>query len=241
MIYLLVPVYNEEDNLEKLAKSFLSLTGPSAFFFLFVDDCSKDRSVEMIKELFSSANHHVITKEVNGGPGHSFNLGFEWILERCEENDLVVTLEADGTSDLGILPAMLSLAGEFKFDLVLASVYAQGGGFEKTSFIRKFISFWANLMLRSLFDVKVLTLSSFYRVYQVSLLRTIQQQNPKIIEQSGFVCMFEILLKAITAEARIIEVPMLLRSDERVGASKMKIIRTSKEYLKLIFKNLRSK
>ena len=56
------------------------------------------------------------------------------------DNDKVVTVEGDNTSDLEILPVMLANS-KMGFGLVLASVYAQGGGFDKTSAFRKIISF----------------------------------------------------------------------------------------------------
>jgi len=124
---------------------------------------------------------------------------------------------------------MLSL-NHMGYDLVLASVYAQGGGFEKTSFLRKFISATANFIFRFLFDVKVLTLSSFYRVYSVSLLQQIQGKFTTIIKETGFVCMLEILIKAIHCHAKVIEVPMQLHSSKRVGKSKMKIVKTTLQY-----------
>lgn len=238
MLYFLIPIYNEEDNLPKLAEHFNLLASKQEIFFVFVDDCSSDSSVKMLGELFSPNSIHIITKGFNQGPGHSFNIGFNWILEIAKPTDLVVTLEADGTSDLNILPVMLDLARNYNFDLVLASVYAQGGGFEQTSLFRKLISFWANILLRLFFNIKILTLSSFYRVYHVELLRNIQSHNPSIIEQSGFVCMLELVIKSIRLDAKIIEVPMKLRSTERVGKSKMKIIKTSKEYLKFVLSQI---
>ncbi len=237
MIFFLVPVYNEEENIPKLFESFARVSDKHEVTFVFVDDCSTDNSVNLINTLFENFRFKVITKQQNGGPGHSFNLGFDWILEHSESTDLVVTLEADGTSDLSILSTMITLSSEFGFDLVLSSVYAQGGGFQQTSFFRKTISFWANIMLRAIFNVKVLTLSSFYRISSVALLRRIKDRYSIIIEQPGFVCMFEMVLKSINVDARIIEVPMQLKSEARIGQSKMNVTKTSKEYLRFIYKH----
>lgn len=236
MIFFLVPVFNEEENLPKLAKSFMELPFKETIHFVFVDDFSSDNSVELIETLFENSRFKVITKDKNQGPGHSFNLGFEWILQNCQQDDHIVTLEADGTSDLSILPTMLALSEQFQYDLVLASVYAQGGGFEQTSLFRKSISFVANILLRAIFNVKILTLSSFYRVYKAGLLHKLKDRYKVIIGQNGFVSMLEVIIKAIELNANIIEVPMKLKSEQRVGRSKMKIYKTSKEYLKYLFK-----
>ena len=155
------------------------------------------------------------------------------ILKNSQPQDIVITLEADCTSDLSILSTMLTL-NRLGYDLVLSSVYAQGGGFDQTSFLRKFISATANFTFRFLFDVKVLTLSSFYRVYSVALLKRIQEKYKVIIRESGFVCMLEILVKAIHSNARIIEVPMQLHSSKRIGKSNMKIVKTTFQYFRFL-------
>ncbi|TND09365.1 MAG: dolichol-phosphate mannosyltransferase [Bacteroidetes bacterium] len=234
MIYFLIPIYNESSNLQQLAESLMQAAPGTDKFYVFSDDGSSDGSQKMIAEIFAGQKHIVLGDGSNHGPGYAFNTGFEWILQHAaDESDLIVTLEADNTSDAAILPDMLVISG-LGYDLVLASVYAQGGGFEKTSFFRKLLSNTANLFFRFFFNVKVQTLSSFYRVYRLSLLKKIKASYPVLIEESGFLCMLEILLKAIHCHARILEVPMMLRSSKRKGKSKMKIMRTSFSYMRFL-------
>ncbi len=238
MIYILVPIFNEEGNVANLHRELSSVLPNEEKMFVFSDDGSSDKTIEFLKSHFSNTNFTVLGDGVNRGPGYAFNTGFEWVLANCKsvENDIVITMEADCTSDIGILPHMLGI-NRMGYDLVLASVYAQGGGFDSTSFIRKFLSAIANLMFRFLFDIKVLTLSSFYRVYSVSLLQKIKQNNSSIITEYGFICMLEILVKAIKQDAKMIEVPMMLKSTKRVGKSKLKVFKTTMAYFRfLLFK-----
>jgi dolichol-phosphate mannosyltransferase len=235
MIYFLIPVYNETANLKNLFGELSSLDIAMEVHYVFSDDGSTDKSKEIISELFKGKSFTILGDGINRGPGAAFNTGFAWILQHAAPEDKVVTLEADCTSDLGILNTMLVLR-DLGYDLVLASVYAQGGGFEKTSFFRKFISAVANFMFRFLFDVKVLTLSSFYRVYSVALLERIQKKYNGIITEYGFVCMLEILVRAIRCNARIIEVPMKLHSSKRIGQSNMKVLKTTFQYFKFLAK-----
>jgi dolichol-phosphate mannosyltransferase len=239
-IYFLIPVFNESANLNELADSLKYALPGNNKFFLFVDDCSTDDSVNTIEEIFSDSKYLILTKEKNEGPGDSFNKGFEWILANAKDDDLVITMEADNTSDTGILSKMLAVS-QSGFDLVLASVYAQGGGFDKTSFLRRFISSVANMMMRFIFDIKILTLSSFFRIYTVGLLRKIKTQYNKIIEEKGFISMLEILIKAIRLEASIIEIPMLLYSQKRKGKSKMKKMSTMLSYFRFMMKSRKYK
>lgn len=240
MIYFLIPVYNEAENIPNLFRELETILPGKEKLFVFSDDGSKDNSAQLIAEQFKTLPHHILSDGINGGPGSAFNKGFEWILQDSNsDTDVVITLEADSTSDISLAPKMLAIH-QLGYDLVLASVYAQGGGFDKTSFFRKFVSSVANLGFRFLFDVKVLTISSFYRLYGVSLLRKIKANNSAIISERGFICMLEILVKAIYQNAAIVEIPMVLHSKKRIGRSKMKITKTTWEYLKFFMKSKRS-
>ena len=236
MIYVLIPTYNEEQNIERLRKNLDPYVQRSEVHFVFADDHSTDQTISVIGSQFGTNSCTVLPTEENKGPGDAFDRGFNWILENSENpSDVIVTMEADNTSDLGILETML-LLNERGYELVLASVYAQGGGFQKTTFIRKVISFFANMLFRSLLNLKVLTLSSFYRVYSVHKVREVKERFGTIITEQGFICMVELLLKLVKCETTVIEVPMVLESTNRVGRSKMKIMRTTMQYLRFLTK-----
>lgn len=237
MYYFLVPAYNEEANIPLLAKNLIDFKCTEDKTFVFVDDCSSDNTVETLKTHFAGQNLKVIPKLINGGPGDSFNIGFKWILKNSKsDSDKIITLEADNTSDIGILSNMLTIS-DLGFDLVLASVYAQGGGFVNTSLFRKILSITANFFIRNILDIKILTMSSFYRVYSISVLKNIQAKFNTIIEEDGFISMVEVLYKAVKVDATMIEVPMELNSKNREGKSKMKIVSTGISYLKFLMKN----
>lgn len=235
MIYFLIPVFNEINNLGLLHANLTAAMPGKTRFYVFADDGSSDGTAQKIAELFRDEQFIILGDGKNHGPGYSFNKGFEWILENEKtEPAKIVTIEGDNTSDLSILHQMLSIS-DLGFSLVLASVYAQGGGFDKTSFIRKLLSSVANLFLRFFFNIKVQTLSSFYRVYDLALIKMIKTRYGIIIQDPGFLCMIEILIKAIYCEAKIIEVPMMLFSARRKGKSKMKLAKTSISYIKFLF------
>jgi dolichol-phosphate mannosyltransferase len=156
MIYILIPIFNEEGNVANLHRELSTILPDEDKTFVFSDDGSSDKTIELLKSHFSNTRFTVLGDGVNRGPGYAFNTGFEWILGNSQniEKDIVITMEADCTSDIGILPHMLGI-NRMGYDLVLASVYAQGGGFDSTSFIRKFLSAIANLLFRFLFDMYI--------------------------------------------------------------------------------------
>ena len=234
MVYFLIPIFNEEQNLNLLSENLRSILPNENKFFVFSDDGSSDGSVEKIHQLFKGLDYAVLGDGINHCPGYAFNVGFEWLLNQSKDNsDIVVTIEADNTSDLNILYPMVC-NNRMGFSLVLASVYAQGGGFDKTSFLRKLYSSIANLVLRFIFDIKVQTLSSFYRVYSIALLKRIKERHKVLIAETGFLCMIEILIKAIKSEATILEIPMMLNSAQRKGKSKMKVFKTMLSYIRFV-------
>ena len=234
MIYFLIPVYNEEQNLKQLCTDLKNVLADQQRHYVFVDDCSSDGSIDVLRQELPLAQLQILSKEGQRGPGDSFNRGFEWILEHSNEPaDLIVTLEGDNTSDLDILNRMI-LISELGYQLVLASVYAQGGSFDKTSFMRKVSSSAANFIFRFFFGIRVQTLSSFYRVYHVDLLRLIKERYGSIIKEAGFISMLEVLVKAIRLNAPIIEVPVKLMSQMRKGQSKMKKVRTMMDYIRFL-------
>jgi dolichol-phosphate mannosyltransferase len=237
MLYFLIPVYNEENNLERLHASITSVLKELPRFYVFSDDGSKDNSKALIDKLFIGENYIILGDGTNHGPGMAFNTGFEWILSQSKDiNDKIITIEADNTSDIRILPNMIAIAN-LGYDLVLASVYAQGGGFDKTSFIRKLISSVAAIIMRYAFNIKVLTISSFYRIYNVSTIRKIKEKYTVITEEKGFISVVEVLVKAIKVNATIIEVPMVLYSLKRHGKSKMKVMKTGLDYFRFLLKS----
>ena len=236
MVYFLVPVYNEALNIELLSRSILDTLPDEEKFYVFVDDGSTDDTVKKLKELFSPSCSTILVKQKNAGPGDSFNRGMNWILSHCiDETSLLVSIEADNTSDLSILPKLIDSA-RGGIDLVLASVYLPGGQFEQTSWLKKVVSWIANSFIRFVFNLKIQTLSSFYRVYTVAILRQVKQKYGVIIEEPGFVSMVEVVIKISSTNGKISEIPTTVYSKKRKGRSKMKIIPTVFSYLKFAVK-----
>ena len=71
-------------------------------------------------------------------------------------------------------------------------------------------------------------------MYTYGLLERIRAEYDEIIAEKGFISMLEVLLKSISVKAKVIEVPMVLRSDNRVGKSKMKVFKTARSYLRFL-------
>jgi dolichol-phosphate mannosyltransferase len=79
------------------------------------------------------------------------------------------------------------------------------------------------------------TYSSFYRAYKsVTLQKAVNAFGDTFIKSPGFAAAAEILIKLRRLGARIDEIPMVLKYDERAGSSKMNVWKTILEYLVLL-------
>lgn len=235
MIHAVVPVLNEEPNVKALAGRLKDALQPFApFRLLFVDDGSTDRTVEVLKA--EGPEFATVSHPSNLGPGAAFRTGFTEILKTLQPTDLVLTLEGDGTSDLNILPRMMSRIRHEDDDIVLASCYLFGGGIKGTAAHRIGLSHIANGLVKQTLGLSGLaTLSSFFRLYQGrTLLKLREAFGERLFESDGFESQIEILHLASKLRMRISEVPMVLDGSKRLGKSKMKVVRTSLAYLRLV-------
>ncbi len=240
MLLFVVPAYNEEANIEALIREtheFLSTRGLK-YRLIVVDDGSRDRTAAIVGECAKKYPCEVVGYQPNRGVGEAFRRGLNRALELAGADDLIVTKEADRTSDMSILPDLLRKIGS-GCDVALASCYAKGGGIEGTTWFRLLCSRCANAMIYTAFHIRgVHTYSSFYRVYRPSALRKVLARYGDYYTEPGFACVIELLVRLAKTGARIEEVPMTLVSGRRIGKSKMKVMRTVFGYFRVIGRNL---
>jgi dolichol-phosphate mannosyltransferase len=236
LLIIIVLAYNEERNIGTLLENISALGDELGVYrVIVVDDGSRDGTVGIVNSYGKRMPVSVVSHAVNQGVGAAFRTGFSAALAQAHSDDVIVTMEADNTGDLKILSEMVRRARSGD-DVVLASCYAKGGQVEGTNFFRKFLSSCANLLLVVMFPIPgVRTYSSFYRAYNSDTLqRAIDAYAGKLIEQAGFVCMAEVLVKMHRLGVRISEVPMILRLGQRQGKSTMRIGRTIRAYIAFI-------
>lgn len=240
MIYFVVPAFNEEKNIETLiheTHNFISSL-KQEYRLIIVDDGSYDLTAQIVKDNSRRYSCEVVSYHPNQGVGEAFRQGLKRALTLASKKDLIVTKEADGTSDLAILPALIHKI-DSGCDVALASCYARGGRIEGIRFLRLFLSRSANFLIQILFNIhNVHTYSSFYRVYRPSALHKALARYGDFYDEKGFACVIELLVRLSKLGMRIEEVPMVLVSGRRVGKSKMKVWRTTLGYFRVIGRNL---
>lgn len=241
MVIFVIPAYNEEKNIqtllsktnEKMIKEKLS------YRVIIVNDGSTDETVKRAEAMKGSILLDVYSHYPNRGVGEAFRVGFLKALNFSTDDDIIVTKEADNTSDLNILTELISKI-QNGYDVALASCYAKEGAVVGTDFSRMILSRVANMLLNIFSGTKnINTYSSFYRAYSSKALKQMQDiYGNKLIEENGFECMVELLIKfSRNGEFKITEVPMVLDGSKRVGKSKMRTFRTINGFLKVIIKD----
>ena len=109
-VSIVIPLYNEQDNIPTLYEQLtavLSALGRS-YEILIVDDGSKDKSYDLLKELHEKDPHiHVIRFRRNFGQTAAFSAGFEYA-----RGEVIITMDADLQNDPADIPRMLAKMDE---------------------------------------------------------------------------------------------------------------------------------
>lgn len=239
MVIFVVPAFNEAANIPELLRmTHEKMCGHGLKYrIILVNDGSTDRTVDVVLGLQEKFPVDLVNCWPNQGVGAAFRLGLSRALQCGNGNDIIVTKEADNTSDLDILCEMLRKISS-GYDVALASCYAPEGKVLGTTLDRRVLSYVANFLIKSFFPIKgIHTYSSFYRAYRAEVLkRAFFAYEGRLISEAGFTCMVEMLINLHRLPIRIAEVPMVLRGNVRKGMSKMNRTRTIFGYLLLIGK-----
>ena len=238
MNVLVVPAYNEVANLPRL---LADLEGHPWLWagdarVLIVDDGSKDGTADLVEAYAGPMPVECLRQIPNQGAGRAFDRGFQRALELAGDEDFVITLEADNTSDLDALEGMLAAAAHA--DVVLASVHA-GGEMTNVGAHRRFLSKSAARVIRATSGLDARTVSSFFRVYRASILRRgYAAHGAQLIQEPGFACKAEILMKLSRLGASVAEIPVELDASRRIGESKLRVLPTMAGYARLTLRQV---
>ncbi|MBL7073632.1 glycosyltransferase family 2 protein [candidate division KSB1 bacterium] len=242
MIYILLPAYNEEEGLEKLLVRIdrLAKTFFSEYKLIIVNDGSSDHTVQVIQTHLKEMPIELINFEKNKGITEVFMVGFKRVCKLGKDNDICITLDSDNTQSPFVILDILQKLNE-RFDLVVASRFAKGGGMVGAPFFRKLLSLGVAYLLRKTIPIKgARDYSTFYRGYRVGLIRkAFNQYGDNLLEGHGFSGMANMLIRLCSMTDKVTEVGLVLRYDLKEGGSGMNILKTVKGYLKLLYINIR--
>ncbi|MDJ0972911.1 MAG: glycosyltransferase family 2 protein [Planctomycetota bacterium] len=236
VLWYLLPAYNEAANLPPLLADFRETMhawddAPTARVVV-VDDGSTDETAAAARGV-EGLDVTVLVHDPNQGLGAAMRTGITHVLAHGQDDDLLVTMDADHTHPPELIPGMVAKA-HAGADLVIASRFQPGAEVHGLDALRTWISVVASWLLRCLFP-GARDYTCGYRVYRVGLLRWgATRYGPEFLNQAGFSVMVDLLLKLRRRARRIDEVPLILRYDRKQGASKMKLLSTAITTLRLL-------
>ncbi len=237
MVIIILPAFNEEKALGNLLRSIgdsMSHEGVK-YRVVVVNDGSSDRTSDVANELEASMPITVIEHEQNRGLGESIQTGLIHAVEHADDSDTIVTMDADNTHTPALIHRMVRTLREGN-DVVIASRYRPGARIKGVPGYRMVLSRVANMSFRLLFPTpNVRDFTSGYRGYRGAILKqAFSTYGDEFVSQTGFSCMVDILLKLRALDAIMTELPLVLRYDFKYGISKMMVLQTIADTLRLV-------
>jgi dolichol-phosphate mannosyltransferase len=239
IVRIVLPAYNEADNLPALLRALQETMEDNRIEYevIVVDDGSSDDTAAVVESWARALPLLLVRHPVNLGLGATLRDGLQSALERAGERDVVITMDADATHMPGLIVQMVRMIGE-GYDVVIASRYRAESRVYGVPVLRRIMSRGASLLMRVVFPIRgVRDFTCGYRAYRADVLRrAVDRYQGQFVNQDGFQCMVDILLKLRPMRLIFGEVPLLLRYDRKGGESKMNIGRTARNTLMLLLR-----
>lgn len=237
-VAIVLPAFNEEKDLPALlARIRETMTHqPFRYQVIVVDDGSADRTAEIATEAGRSMPLRLVRHAANGGLGMAIQTGLREAMHRA---DVVVVMDSDNTHDPVHVAAMVHELETGEAHVVIASRFQRGSVVVGVPFYRQVLSIGCFLLMKTVVPFPyVRDYSTGFRAYRATILQRMGKiyGEDKLVEERGFVCMLEVLLKLRAIGALACEIPYTLRYDLKAGVSKLKIFRTLVRYLAVVKK-----
>lgn len=209
MNIVVIPTYDEKDNVRPMAEAVLRTEGVD---ILFVDDNSPDGTGKVIDELTKSNSRvHVLHREKKEGLGRAYVAGFQKALDLGA--DKVVQMDCDFSHDPKDVARLLNSSA----DLVIGSRYVQGGATPGWPFKRRLISRAGGVFIRLVTGMKIKDPTGGFKAWTRGALEKI---DFKTVASAGYSFQLEMNHRAWKAGLQIEEKPIVF-TDRVAGYSKI--------------------
>ncbi len=212
---VIIPTYNEKENIEKISRKVLSL--PGDFHLLIVDDGSPDGTGKIVKTLQQDFHGrlHLLERTGKLGLGTAYIAGFKWALQNGY--DYIFEMDADFSHDPEDLVRLYDACAHKGYDVVVGSRYTRGGKVVNWPADRIFISKGGALYTRMILWMPVHDPTAGFICYSRKVLATIPLDEVHFV---GYAFQIEMKYRAWKLGFKIGEVPITFR-DRKEGISKM--------------------
>ncbi|MBU4185022.1 MAG: polyprenol monophosphomannose synthase [Proteobacteria bacterium] len=211
---VVVPTYNERDNIESLIKEIILLPDLD---ILVVDDNSPDGTGAIVAGLArENPRIHLLTRTKRKGRGSAGVAGFKMALNMRAQ--WIIEMDADFSHHPRHIPDLLAHIKDY--DLVLGSRFMTGGADRDRGIVRHMVTCLAGVYVRALLDLNIRDISSGFRCFRREVFEKVDLDD---MISAGPSIVLEILYKVCLSGFRVKEVPIVFR-DRRQGETKLDTI-----------------
>lgn len=210
---VIIPTYNEKENIEAIVRKVFSLTVP--FDILIVDDGSPDGTGQIVKGLqpqFPAL--HILERTEKNGLGTAYIAGFKWCMERGYE--YIFEMDADFSHNPEDLPRLFD-ACKNGADMSIGSRYVTGVNVVNWPMSRVMLSYFASKYVRMITGLPIHDTTAGFVCYKSSVLNHINLDNIKF---RGYAFQIEMKFTAWKHGFKLTEVPIIF-TDRTLGQSKI--------------------
>jgi dolichol-phosphate mannosyltransferase len=214
-ITIVIPTYNEAENLPKLVSAIFALPMPD-LKVLFVDDNSPDGTGDLAEALSKEypGRIDVLHRPGKMGLGSAYLTGFRHAIEKGAQ--AVGQMDADFSHPIAKIPVLA--CGLECCDYVIGSRYVPGGGLdERWPLWRKGLSAWGNFYARTLLSLPIRDVTGGFRLWRAETLCAMPLER---IRSNGYIFQVELAYIAHKLGFGVQEFPIYF-ADRRWGTSKM--------------------
>lgn len=224
---VIIPTYNEADNLPAMARALFALPIPD-LQLMIVDDNSPDGTGRVADEIAAEVNRTqessgrprmvVVHRKGKGGLGTAYVEGMRRAL--AAGADFIVQMDADFSHSPDYIPQMLGVMQATGADVVIGSRYVPGGSLdERWGTWRRLISAWANFYSRMILGLRIRDMTAGFKLWRRDALCRIDLDQ---VRSNGYSFQVEMAYLSERLGFRIIELPIHFE-DRRIGQSKLDI------------------
>lgn len=211
---VVLPTYNERDNLARLVPAILATV--SNLDVLVVDDNSPDGTGQLAETLAQQTERvQVLHRPGKLGLGKAYRAGFEYALTHAY--DYIIEMDADFSHNPADLPRLITTARQGPADVVLGSRWVTGGGVQNWPLQRQVISRGGSWYARTILGLSIRDLTGGFKCFRRRVLEILDLEA---IHTTGYAFQIELTYRAYQAGFWIKEIPIIFKEREN-GQSKM--------------------
>jgi dolichol-phosphate mannosyltransferase len=212
---VIIPTYNEKENVEKMIRSVFSLA--LDFDILIIDDGSPDGTAQIVKKLIHEFPNKLFLEERSGklGLGTAYIHGFKWALKN--KYDYIFEMDCDFSHNPNDLERLYNACAKDGADVAIGSRYVKGGNVSNWPIGRILMSYFASVYVRMILWINIMDTTAGFKCYKRKVLETIDLDKVKFI---GYAFQIEMKYTAYRLGFKLKEIPITF-IDRKEGQSKM--------------------